>query len=73
MTNYKWGPVPDDKLHGGDVNDYEALKADLKKMFILLKSERSLPAVVSERTNRRFCYQSPRGGRIDLNIGTADR
>ncbi|KRY45068.1 hypothetical protein T03_2831 [Trichinella britovi] len=56
-----------DKLHGDDVNDYEALKADLKKMFILLKSEMSLPAVVSERTNRRFCYQSPRGGRIDLN------
>ncbi|KRX62086.1 hypothetical protein T06_2495, partial [Trichinella sp. T6] len=35
-----------DKLHGDDVNDYEALKADLKKMFILLKSEMSLPAEV---------------------------
>ncbi|KRY45366.1 hypothetical protein T03_18191 [Trichinella britovi] len=56
-----------DKLLEDDVNDYEALKADLKKMFILLKSEMLLPAVVSERTNRRFCYQSPRGGRIDLN------
>ncbi|KRY02629.1 hypothetical protein T03_1962, partial [Trichinella britovi] len=40
----------------------------LKKMFILLKSKRSLPAVVSERTNRHFRYQTPRGGRIDLNI-----
>ncbi|KRZ83054.1 hypothetical protein T08_6706 [Trichinella sp. T8] len=53
MTNYKWGPVPDNRLHGDDMNDYEALKADLKKMFILLKSEMSFPAVVSERTNRR--------------------
>ncbi|KRZ82219.1 hypothetical protein T08_14233 [Trichinella sp. T8] len=53
---------------GDDVNDYEALKADLKKMFILLKSEMSLHAVLSPesatwRTSRRFCYQSPRGGR----------
>ncbi|KRY51970.1 hypothetical protein T03_12221 [Trichinella britovi] len=69
-TNYKWGPVPERHTAtlGDDVNDYEALKADLKKMFIPLKSEMSLHAVLSSesatwRTSRHFCYQSPRGGR----------
>ncbi|KRX38781.1 hypothetical protein T05_10413 [Trichinella murrelli] len=36
ITNYKWGPVMEQHptTLGDDVNDYEVLKADLKKMFI---------------------------------------
>ncbi|KRX46176.1 hypothetical protein T09_15173 [Trichinella sp. T9] len=52
--------ISNDKLHGDDVNDYEALKADLKNMFIFLKSEMSLPAVVSERTNQFLLSESKR-------------
>ncbi|KRX12447.1 hypothetical protein T07_4818 [Trichinella nelsoni] len=47
-TNYKWGPVPERHTAtlGDDVIDYVVLKADLKKMFIPLKLEMSLHAVL---------------------------
>ncbi|KRY43912.1 hypothetical protein T03_7993, partial [Trichinella britovi] len=80
ITNYKWCPVREQHptTLGDDVNDYEVLKADLKKIRssevgVEIRDVTSRSSVVATwRTSRRFCYQSPRGGRVDLNDGTVN-